>query len=176
MREGRCHSMTLCHPLPFLLHITPLEREQRHHRKGYDHLLHACRGRRRDVRPAGCVSPVTSGLVRPFLPLYRHPRHCNVIPSTAGTQVDGTSPRPPLCGLRTSVSPALEPMYEHQPNKSSSTATLEAAPGRAQDSPGRPLEARFVRTTVDSTTLWAMLPHVPLRSTRHDYKPPPLSL
>jgi hypothetical protein len=34
----------------------------------------------------------------------------------------------------------------------SHTATLEAAPGRVQDSPRRPARARFVRTTINSTT------------------------
>jgi hypothetical protein len=26
VREGQCHSITLCHPLPYLLHVAPLER------------------------------------------------------------------------------------------------------------------------------------------------------
>jgi hypothetical protein len=42
------------------------------------------------------------------------------------------------------------------------TATLEAALGQAQDSPRRPLGARFVRTTTNSTALYAILPYVAL--------------
>jgi hypothetical protein len=82
----------------------PLERGWRHPRKRYGHLLRTGSGRRRDIRPAGHVFPVTSALCG-------HPRHCSVIPNTAETQVDRTSPHPPLCGLRSSVSRALESAY-----------------------------------------------------------------
>jgi hypothetical protein len=40
--------------------------------------------------------------------------------------------------------------------------TLEVAPGQAQDSPRRPLGARFVRTTINSTALYAIPPYVAL--------------
>jgi hypothetical protein len=81
-------------------------------RKGYDHPFCACRGRRRDVRPAGRISLVTSSPVRPFPPLCHRPRHCSIVPGTVGTQDDETSPHPPLCGLRSSISRALESAYE----------------------------------------------------------------
>jgi hypothetical protein len=161
-------------PIPPPRH--PLERERWQPRKRYGHLPRARLGQRRDVRPAECVSSITSGPVRPSLPLGCHPEHCSVIPSTVGTQVDGTSQRPLLCGLRSSVSRALESAYGCRPSKSSSATTLEAAPGWAQDPPRRPPEARFTRTTVNSTTLRVMLPHVALRPARHDCKPPPLGL
>jgi hypothetical protein len=154
----------------------PLERGRRHPRKRYDHLLCTRRGRRCDVTLAGRVFPITSGPVRPSPPLCRHPRHCSVIPITVGTQVDGTSPHPPLCSPWSSVSLALESAYGWRPSKSSSATTLEATPGQAHDPPRRPPEERFVRTTVNSTTLCTMLPHVALRSAQHDYKPPPLGL
>jgi hypothetical protein len=112
VREGRCHSMTLCHPLLYLLHVAPLERGRRHSQKRYGHQLRARPGRRRDVRPAGRVFSITSGPVRPSPPLCRHPRHCRVIPDNVGTQVDRTSPRPPLCSFRSSVSQAPELAYE----------------------------------------------------------------
>jgi hypothetical protein len=107
VREGRCHSMTLCRQLPYLLHVVPLERGRRHPRKRYDHQLRARPGRRRDVRLAGRVFSVTSGPVRPSSPLCRHPRHSRVIPNIVGTHVDRTSPRPPLCSSRSSVSQAF---------------------------------------------------------------------
>jgi hypothetical protein len=154
----------------------PLERGRRHPRKGYDHLLCTRRGRRCDVRPAKRVFPITSGPVRPSPPLCRHPRHCSVIPTTVGTQVDGTSPHPPLCSPWSSVTLALKSAYGRRPSKSSSATTLEATPGQAQDPPRRPPEARVVRTTVNSTTLCTMLPHVALRPAQHDCKPPPLGL
>jgi hypothetical protein len=65
-------------PTPVHPSRRPLERGQRHPRKGYDHLLHAHRGRRHDVRPAG-----TSSLSPPAL--CGHPRHCAAIPGTAAS-------------------------------------------------------------------------------------------
>jgi hypothetical protein len=170
------NSMTLCHPLPYLLHVAPLKRGRWHPRKGYDHLLCTRRGRRRGVRPAGRVSLVTSSPVWSSPPLCCHPGHCSVIPSTVGTQVDGTSPRPLLRGFRSSVSQALESAYRRQPSMGSIATTLEEAPGRAHDPPRRLSEARFARTTVNYMTLCAMLPHVALRPALHGCKPPPLGL
>jgi hypothetical protein len=77
--------------------------------KGYDHRLRARLGRRRDVRLAGRISSIThvaSDPVRPSSssPLCHHPEHSRVIPSTVGTQADGTSPRLPLCSFRSPVS------------------------------------------------------------------------
>jgi hypothetical protein len=97
--EGRCHSMTLCRPLPYLLHVMPLERGRQHPRKGYGHQLRARPGRRRDVRSAERVFSITSIPVRPSLPLCHHLGHCRVIPSTVGTQADGMSPRILLCSF-----------------------------------------------------------------------------
>jgi hypothetical protein len=95
VREGWCHSVTLRHPLSYLLHAAPSKED--------DHLLCTCRGRHRDVRPAGRVSPVTSGPTLPSPPLCHHRRHCSIIPSIVRTQDDRTSPRPLLCGLCSSV-------------------------------------------------------------------------
>jgi hypothetical protein len=129
--EGRCHSMTLCRLLPYLLHIVPLERGRWYPRKRYGHQLHTRPGRRHNVRPAGRVFSITSGPARPSPPLCRHPRHCRVIPNTVETQVDRTSSRTPLCRLRSSVSQALKLAYGQRSNKSAGATTLEAAPGRA---------------------------------------------
>jgi hypothetical protein len=135
-----------------------------------------CLGRRRDIRSTGRVFPVTSGPVRPSPPLCRHPKHCSAIPNIVGTQVVRTPPRPPLCSLRSSVSQALELAYGRRSNEDSDATTLKAAPGQAQDLPRRLPEARFARTVVDSTTLYAMLPHTALRAMQHNCKPPPLGL
>jgi hypothetical protein len=137
------------------------------------------------LHPSGTMSRRKAGEAG----LPSHLRPCAAIPATVppswalqhypitvGTHVDGTSPRPPLCGLRSSVSRALESAYGRRPSKSSIATTLETAPGPAQDPPRRPPEARFARTTVNSTTLCAMPPHVALRPSRHDCKPPPLGL
>jgi hypothetical protein len=95
----------------------PLERGWRNPRKGYDHLPRTRPGRCRDVRLAKRVPSVTFGPVRPSPSLCRHPGRCSIIPSTVGTQIDLKSSRRLLCGLRSSVSRALEPTYRWQPNK-----------------------------------------------------------
>jgi hypothetical protein len=159
VREGWCHSVTLCRLLLYLFHVAPLKIGRRHPRKGYGHQLHTRLERRGDVRSAKRVSSITSGPVRPSPPLYRHPGHCGAIPHTVGTQVDRTSPRPPLCSLQCSVSQTLESVYRHRSNKSSSATTLEATPGRAQDPPQHLPGTRFARTVVNSSTLRAMPPH-----------------
>jgi hypothetical protein len=76
VREGRCHSMTLYRPLPYLLYVVPLERGRWHPRKGYVHIPCARLGRCHDVRPAERVSSVISGPVRPSPSLCCHPGCC----------------------------------------------------------------------------------------------------
>jgi hypothetical protein len=158
MREDRCHSVTLCRPLSYLLHVALL-RGRRHPRKGYDHQLHSRPGWCRDVRPTERVFSVTSGPVRPSSPLYHHPGHRRVIPSTAGIEVDGTPPRLPLCSFRSPVSQTLELVYGWRSNKDSSATTLEAIPGKAQEPPRRMPGVRFTRTDIESSALYAMPPH-----------------
>jgi hypothetical protein len=82
VRNGRCHSITLCRPLTYLLHIAPLERGWRYPRKAYDHQLGAGPGQHRDTRMMEHVSSVTIGPVRPSPPLCCHPGYCRAIPNT----------------------------------------------------------------------------------------------
>jgi hypothetical protein len=72
------NSTTLCLPLPYRLHVAPLERGRWNPRKGYDHLPRARPRRRRDVGPAEHVSSVTSGPVWPS-------RHYAPIPGAAAS-------------------------------------------------------------------------------------------
>jgi hypothetical protein len=163
-------------PTPVPPPCRSLERGRRNPRKGYDHLPGTRPRRRRDVRPAKRVPSATSGPVRPSPSLCRHPERCSVIRDIVGTQIDGTSSRWLLCGLGL---PSVEPSNRRtngNQTRSSHTTTLEAAAGRAHDSPRRLPEARFARTTINSTTLCAMPPYVALRALRHDCKPPPLGL
>jgi hypothetical protein len=169
--------MTLCCPLPYLLHVAPLEKGRWHPRKGYNHLLHPAlddavtQGRQTTSSPsppALCNHPCRCAAIPGIA--------CRAIPRTVGTQVDRTSPRPPLRSRRSSVSQALELVYGRQSDKRSSATTLVVAPGRVQDPSRRLPEARFARKVVNSTTLYAMLPHTILRATRHDCKPPSLAL
>jgi hypothetical protein len=158
--KASVNSVTLCHPLPYRHHVAPLERGRWNPRKGYGRLPRARSGQRRDVGLVERVSSITSGPVWPSPPLCRHPRHYSIIPDTVGAWDDGTPPCPPLHFLLPFVSPTLERAYRREPTRSSRTITLEAAPGWAQDSPRRPPGARFSRTTIKSTTLCAMPPHV----------------
>jgi hypothetical protein len=110
-RKACVNSVTLCRPLPYGLHAAPLERGRRNPRKRYGRLPRACAGQRRDIRPAKRVSSVTSGPVRPSLPLCYHPWHCSAIPDVVGARDDKTSPHPLLCVLRPLISCTLESAY-----------------------------------------------------------------
>jgi hypothetical protein len=81
MRDGWCHSPTLCHPLTSFLHAASLEKEQRRPRGAYDHQPGARPGWRRDARRAEHVLSITSNPVRPSPALCPHPGHCGGIPT-----------------------------------------------------------------------------------------------
>jgi hypothetical protein len=59
------NSVTLCRPLPYGLHVAPVERGWRNPRKRCRCLPRARTEQRRDIRPVERVSSVTSGPVRP---------------------------------------------------------------------------------------------------------------
>jgi hypothetical protein len=140
--------VTLCCPLRYGLHVSPLERGRWNPRRGYVSLPHARAGRRRDVRPVEHVSSIDFGPVRPSPPLCHHPRHYSAIPGAVGARDDETSPRPLLCDLQPFVSPPLELTYGRRPSKKLPhhypqsrfwTGTgLTATSRKKQDSPGRP--------------------------------------
>jgi hypothetical protein len=145
------------------MHAAPLERGRRNPRKGYGRLPRARTGQCRDVGLVERVSSANSGPVRPSPPLCSHIGHCSAIPGAVGARDDKTSPSPPLCILRPSVSYTLEPEYGRRTKREvAHTATLEAAPGQAEDSIRRPLGARFVMTTINSTVLYTIPPYVAL--------------
>jgi hypothetical protein len=110
------NSVTLCRPLPYGLHVAPLERGRRNPRKGYGRQPLTRAGRHRDAGPVERVSSVTSGPVRPSPPLCHHPGHCSTIPDVVEARDDETPPHPLLCILRPSVSRALESAYGRRPN------------------------------------------------------------
>jgi hypothetical protein len=89
VQDDRCHSPTLCHPLPPFLHAAPLEREQRRPRGAYVHQPSAHPGRHRDARRAEHVLSVTSDPVRPSPAPCRHPGRCGAIPDTVGPMLTG---------------------------------------------------------------------------------------
>jgi hypothetical protein len=154
--------MTLCRPLPYRLHVAPLERGRWNPRKGYIRLPRARARRRRDIRPMERVSSVTFGPVRPSPPLCHHPRHCSVIPGTVGAQDNETPPHPSLCILQPSVSPTLELTYVRRPNKKLLHHHLRSRPWTGTGLATTLARARVSRTTINSATLCAMSSNVAL--------------
>jgi hypothetical protein len=125
-----------------------LEKGRQSPRREDGRLLHARTGLRRDVGPAGPVTSIAIGPVRPppssrrpSRALHYHPQHC-------GGTGDKTPPRRLLCTPRPPVSRTLEPMYGQRPNgrplhchprSRSWTDTGHAMmPRQIQDLPGRP--------------------------------------
>jgi hypothetical protein len=94
-----------------------LERGQWNPRTGYSRLSHARTGRRRDVEPVRRVSSIAIGLMQPSPTPRHHPGHCSTIPGAVGVQDNKTSPRPPLCDRRPSVSSTLELTHERRPEE-----------------------------------------------------------
>jgi hypothetical protein len=105
-------------PTPIPPPCRPLKRGRRHPRKGYGHLLCTRQGQRCGVRPAGHVSPVTSGPVWPSPPLCCHPRHCSVTPNIVGDIATPAVVWPlifrrlsPRTGVRTTTKQELQRYY-----------------------------------------------------------------
>jgi hypothetical protein len=114
--------------------------------------------------------------------LWSHPRYCATISGTAAPspvlwEPGTTRHRHTRCCAPYGL-PSATPLSQRTDGDqtgSSHTATLEAAPGREQDSPSCPTGAIFARTAIHSTALYTIPPHV-IRTVRHDCKPPPLGL
>jgi hypothetical protein len=94
-----------------------LEIGRRNPRRGHRRLFHACPGLRRDVRPAGPVTSVAVGPVRPSPPSRHHSGHCVTIPDAVEARGDGTSPRSLLRLVRPPVSSTLESACGRPPNE-----------------------------------------------------------
>jgi hypothetical protein len=167
--------VTLGHPLPYGRRAAPSKEDGETLEKGTD----ICPAHTQDnaetsdQRSASPQSPPA---------LCGHLRRCATIPGTAAPsptlwEPETTRHRHARCcapyGLQ-SAAPSSQHTDGDQTG-SSHTATLEAAPGREQGSPRRPTGARFARTAIHFTTLYAIPPHV-IRAVRHDCKPHPLGL
>jgi hypothetical protein len=114
MRHGRCQSCDTVPPTLIQLTRRALERGRRNPRRGDRRLFHACPGLRRDVRPAGPVTSVAVGPVRPSLPSQHHLGHYIAIPNAVGVRDDKTQPRQLLCTLRPPISRSLESAYRRR--------------------------------------------------------------
>jgi hypothetical protein len=172
--------VTLCYPLSYGPCAAPSKEDGRTLEKGTDAYLAPAQddvspGRRRDIGPVRRVSSVIIGLVWPSPLPRRHHGHCSTIPNAVGVRGDKTPPRLLLCTLRPPVRRSLESAYGRRSNGSPHTATVEAAPGREQDSPRHLAETRFARMAITSAALYTIPPHV-TRTVRYDCKSPPLGL
>jgi hypothetical protein len=152
VRRGRRQSRDTVLPTLVRLTCRALETGRRNPRRGDKRLFHACPGLRRDVRPAGPVTSVAVGPVRPSPSSRHHPGHCIAIPDAVEARGDGTSPRPLLCLVQPTVSGTLEsacgrpsneqPLHRHSRSRSW-TDTGHAMTSRQKgDSPERPSTPR----------------------------------
>jgi hypothetical protein len=174
MWRGQQQPLGTVPPTPVRPTCHTLEEGRRSPRREDEQLLRARTGLRRDVKPVGAVTSVAISPVRPpppspmpSRPLHHHPRRCGSV-----RRQDAATPATvPPYGL-TSMAPSSPHMGGCRTGDLY-TATLEAAPGRAQDTPNAPPEARFARTAVYSATLYTMPPHVDEIVRRACKLPPP---
>jgi hypothetical protein len=155
------YPVALCHPLPYGRRATPSKEDGGALEGKIDDYSTPAPGLRRDVGPAGPVTSVTIGPVRPSPPsltpsraLHHHPQHCG----GTGQQDAATSA-------------AVRPTSSHQPHPRANvrTTTKQATP---TPPPSKPLldgyrahhdaspYTRFARTAVYSVALYAMPSHV----------------
>jgi hypothetical protein len=165
--------VALCHPLPYGRRTAPSKKDGGALEGKMNDYAAPAQGQHRDVRPAGPVTSVTIGPVRPSPPSQHHPGHCIPISYTVGRRGDKMPPRRLLCALRPPISRTLEPMYRQRPNERPrhpppSKTLLDRYRARHD----APLDARFARTTVYSTALYIIPPHVD-NTVQHTCKLPP---
>jgi hypothetical protein len=137
--------------------------------KGDGRLLHACPGLCCDVRPAGAVTSVSIGPVRPPPPSHHHPWHCITIPYIVGIRGDKTPPCRLLCARRPPISRTLESNVRMTTPRPPPSKPLLGGHRARHDVPP---EARLTRTAVHSVVLCAIPPQV-ARTVRHACKLPP---
>jgi hypothetical protein len=124
---------------------------------------------RRDVGPVRWVSSIAIGHVRPSPPSQCHPGHCSAIPDAVGARGDKTPPRPLVCPVRLPISYTLESAHEGTPSSPLPSKPLLDGHRARHDAPP---EARFARTAVYSTALYAIPSHI-ARTVWHACKLPP---
>jgi hypothetical protein len=146
MRQGQCQSRDTVPPTLVRPTRCALKRGRRNPRRGDGRLFHACPGLCRDVRPAGPVTSIAIGPVRPSPPPQRHTTSRQLHPRVS---VQTTTQQ------KISTPPPSKPLLDGQ---------------RARHD--APLKARFARTAVHSVALSAMPSHV-ARTMRHACKLPP---
>jgi hypothetical protein len=166
MQHGRQQPRGIVPPTPVRLTHRYLEKGQRSPRRRDGRLLHARTGLCRDVGPAEPVTSVAIGPVPPSPPSRRHPRCCGSM-----RREDTTTP---------ATVPRMASRQRH-PRVLTRATTEQATPTPPPSKPlldahrtrhDAPPEARFARTAVYSTALYAIPPHV-TRTVWHACKLPP---
>jgi hypothetical protein len=89
----------------------------------------------RDVRPAGSVIPVAVNPVRPSPPLPHRAEHCDNIPTLLGRTGTRRRHYDHCATYGSPINGTLESVHYSDQSTNRYTATLEAAPVRAQDAP-----------------------------------------
>jgi hypothetical protein len=131
VRQGRCQLRDTVPPTPVRLTRRSLEGGRQHPRMSF-----LCLRRTMPWRQAGGIDhphrcqPCATILATaaPRRALWRHP-------DAVGTRGDKTSPQRPLCHVWAPVNGSLESAHYGGQSTNRYTATLEAAPVRAQDAP-----------------------------------------
>jgi hypothetical protein len=174
--KASVNSVTLCRPLPYAPTSHPSKEDRGTLKRGTNAYP-------APTQDDTMTSDQWSASPPSPLALCGHPCRCATIPGTAAPSPalwkPGTTRRRHVHCCASYDLPSAEPSSQRMDGDrmgSSHAATLEAAPGRVQDSPRHPPGARFTRTTVNSATPCAIPPYVALRTVWHDYKPPPLGL
>jgi hypothetical protein len=151
--EASVSSVTLCRPLLYGSRAAPS--------KGGRTLEPSSRdsaGSNRDARPAGAPSP-------PLSILCGHPRPCYATPRTAPTAPTLSSTRgqdaaTPATALRTERRQRLPRARLKTPRSTTTPLPSKLLLFEHRTRHDAATRARFVRTAVNSTTLYAMPPHV----------------
>jgi hypothetical protein len=173
VQHGQRQSRGTVPPTPVRPTRRTLERGRRSPRREDGRLCHARTGLRRDVGPAGPVTSVAIGSVRPSPPsptpsraLHHHPQHCG------GTRrQDATT----SAAVRPADSRQLHPRaYVRATTKRATPTTPPSKPllDRYRARHDAPPDARFSRTTAYSTMLYTMPLHVD-KTVWHACKLPP---
>jgi hypothetical protein len=156
--------VALCHPLLYGRCAAPSKKDGGALEGKTNDYAAPAQGQHRDVGPAGPVTSVAIGPVRPSPPsptpsweLHHHPQHCGGTgrqdaATPAAVQGDKTPPRRLLCTPWPPVNRTLESMYGRRPNRRSlqhhprSRSWTDTGPvmtpREMQDLPGRPSTPR----------------------------------
>jgi hypothetical protein len=174
VRHGQRQSLGTVPPTPVRPTRRALERGWRSPRREDRQLLHAHTRLRHDVGPAGPVTSVAIGPVRPSPPSQHHPGHCITISYTVGGGMGRQDAATPDA-VRPAASRQPHPWANVRTTTKREASTLPASKPFLDGYSARhdaPPKAGIARTAVYSTALYAIPPNVD-KIVRHACKLPP---